>query len=291
MQDRAPPSLPNALQDAQQQPDAANTPAQTVSVCEAYKYDTVIPLVYPMQPITIPLQAIQDGMNLAQWAVLSIPRSMEATFNRPNANPPLTIISSNDTQIRVTGLGHAGVVIINGETGVTRYFEYGRYGGPYGQVRERPVADVTMEDYCNPSSVSLTALARDLTRTNGGPYGFEAAYIKLPDGAYEQMEQFVLQRMSDVRARTAAEYDINSNHCFTFAVEVAASGGAQSDVSSAPDLDIQLRTRIGTSVDAPDDLNVELPSRQIQVLQRRYAPLSVGRDGSVPGDFVPPERP
>lgn len=291
MQDAARPSLSEALQDAEQQPNADSTPGQPVSACEEYKFDTVIPLVYPLQPITIPLQAIEDGMSLTEWAVLSISRSMSATFNRPNTNPPLAITSSTDTQIRVTGLGHAGVVIINGETGRTRYFEYGRYGGPYGRVRERTVADVTLEDYCNPSSASLEALARDVTRTNGGPYGFEAAYIKLPDGSYEQMEQFITQRVSAVQARTAAAYDINSNHCFTFAVEVAAAGGAQSDVSSAPDLDIRLRSRIGTSVSAPDDLNIELPSRQIQVLQSRYTALSVGTNGQVPASFAPPVRP
>ena len=223
----------------------------------------------------------------------SIPPSVGlcATFNRPDTNPPLSIVAQNDTQVRVAGLGHAGVVIINGETGQTRYFEYGRYGGDYGSVRERPVADVTMGNHCNPSTVSLNALARDITRTNGGPYGFEAAYIKLQDGAYERMLRFIEQRMADVRARRARAYDINDNHCFTFAVEVAAVGGARSSVASAPDLEVRLVSRLGFGIDAPDDLNVALPSRQIQVLQRRYNRFSVGTNGQVPAGFTPPTRP
>jgi hypothetical protein len=154
------------------------------------------------------------------------------------------------------------------------------------------VADVSLEDYCNPSSVSLHTLSRELTRTNGGPYAYEAAYIKLPDGAYEQMEAFAEGRKAAVAARTAAAYNINDNHCFTFALEVAQAGGANADVSSAEDLEVLLRTRfIGVAVDAPEDLVFELPSRQTQVLQRSYTSLSVGRDGQVPSNFTPTTRP
>src|SRR6056297_134912 len=287
-----PPRLAELQKHAEQSPTADAIPGEIITACDEYKYDTVIPIVYPNQPITIPFYAISDAMTAMQFAALSIPSSIEATFDRPNASPPLSILRQTASQARVLGIGHAGVVIINGETGQTRYYEYGRYGGPFGQVREATVADVSLEDYCNPSSVSLHTLSRELTRTNGGPYAYEAAYIKLPDGAYEQMEAFAEGRKAAVAARTAAAYNINDNHCFTFALEVAQAGGANADVSSAEDLEVLLRTRfIGVAVDAPEDLVFELPSRQIQVLQRSYTSLSVGRDGQVPSNFTPPTRP
>lgn len=289
--DRPASSLSAARDDADSSPTATQAPAQVVASCDELKYDIVIPLVYPSQPITIPYSAISDGMTTAQWLALSVTRSIDATFTRPDTSPPLQITQRTDDYVKVTGLGHAGVVYINGETGVTKYYEYGRYNGNYGLVRKVSMPNVQMEDHCNPSSASLNALASALTRTNGGPYGFEGAFIKLPDGAFERMDAFVQQRLREVNARTAPAYDINSNHCFTFAVEVAQAGGASANVSSAEDLEVRLVSRLGTSVDAPEDLAVELPSRQIQVLQRRYTPLSVGASGSVPSSFAPPQRP
>src|SRR6056297_3077137 len=177
-----PPRLAELQKHAEQSPTADAIPGEIITACDEYKYDTVIPIVYPNQPITIPFYAISDAMTAMQFAALSIPSSIEATFDRPNASPPLSILRQTASQARVLGIGHAGVVIINGETGQTRYYEYGRYGGPFGQVREVTVADVSLEDYCNPSSVSLHTLSRELTRTNGGPYAYEAAYIKYPTG-------------------------------------------------------------------------------------------------------------
>jgi len=283
--------LMRARDDAERSPSGSETPAQLVTACEELLFDAVIPIVYPQQPITVPFSAISDGMTTMQWLALSVQSSVRSTFTRADTDPPLRIVSETDDYVKVAGLGHAGVAIINGETGETKYYEYGRYGGNYGAVRERTVANVQMGNECNPTPESLDNLARDLTRTNGGPYGFEAAYIKLADGAFERMKEFAQQRTLAVNSRTALAYDISNNHCFTFSTEVANAGGASANVSSAPDLEVILISRIGTRVDAPDDLAVELPSRQIQVLQQSYTPFSVGRDGTVPSGFSPPRRP
>lgn len=283
--------LRRARDDAESSPSAAETPADLVMACEELLFDAVIPIVYPQQPITVPLAAISDGLTTTQWLALSVQRSVQATFTRSDTDPPLRIVRSTDEYVKVVGLGHAGVVIVNGETGETKYYEYGRYSGNYGAVRERPVANVQMGNECDPTPESLGNLAQELTRTNGGPYGFDAAYIKLPNGAFERMDEFVQQRTIEVNRRTAPAYDINNNHCFTFATEVAVAGGASANVSSSPDLEIILITRIGTRVDAPNDLAVELPSRQIKVLQQSYTPFIVGRDGAVPSGFSPPRRP
>ena len=52
----------------------------------------------------------------------------------------------------VTGLGHAGVVIVDGGSGATRYFEYGRYGDKdsegnrAGAVLTKSVKNLTISD-------------------------------------------------------------------------------------------------------------------------------------------------
>lgn len=148
-----------------------------------------------------------------------------------------------------------------------------------------------MREYCNPTTESLGNLARDLTRTNAGPFGYEGVYIKLENGAFERMAAFVQQRTRAVLQRTARPYDISDNHCVTFATEVAAAGGATVDVDAAPDLEVILVTRIGTRVAPPSELAVGLPSRQVKVLQRTYTPLTAGQDGVIQSGFAPPERP
>jgi len=44
-------------------------------------------------------------------------------------------------------LGHGAVIAVDPTTGSTRYFEYGRYGGDFGKVREQWVPDVVMQGW------------------------------------------------------------------------------------------------------------------------------------------------
>src|SRR6056297_2899041 len=110
-----PPRLAELQKHAEQSPTADAIPGEIITACDEYKYDTVIPIVYPNQPITIPFYAISDAMTAMQFAALSIPSSIEAIFDRPNASPPLSILRQTASQARVLGIGHAGVVIIKGK--------------------------------------------------------------------------------------------------------------------------------------------------------------------------------
>jgi len=87
--------------------------------------DAVIPIVYPNQPITIPYDAIRGEMSLLERAAIDEVQSVRETFTRPNSRPPLSISSSTSTQVRVLGLGHAGVAFYDGITGEVAYYEYG----------------------------------------------------------------------------------------------------------------------------------------------------------------------
>lgn len=130
--------LRRARDDAENSPSARETSAHLTVAREELLFDAVIPVVYREQPITIPLSTISEGMTTAQCLALSIERSVRATFNRSDTDPPLRIIRQTDEVVQVAGWGHAGVVLINGETAETKYFEYGRYAGNFGSVRERP---------------------------------------------------------------------------------------------------------------------------------------------------------
>ncbi|WP_274052892.1 hypothetical protein [Thalassomonas haliotis] len=79
--------------------------------------DIVIPIVFPDYRILV---------NLSKQEVDLIPYVAFDNFTIP------------DYKDRFSNLGHAGVLFINGNNGVTKYFEYGRYDPPdfLGLVRK-----------------------------------------------------------------------------------------------------------------------------------------------------------
>ena len=253
--------------------------------------DGVIPIVYPNQPITVPYSAIRGEMTLIQRAAIDEVESVKRTFTRPDTIPPMSIHSSASQAVKVLGLGHAGVAFYNGQTGEVAYYEYGRYGGDYGAVRTADMPRLTFDEKGNPEMSSFQELLKKLTTTNGGPYSYEAVFVKLPNGSFDVMKEFADQRQADAIARTAAAYDVKGNHCFTFALEVANSAGVNTNVSSAQILEMVLVSAIGTGISPPDGSDIELPSRQMRELQNRFRPLNVDQSGNVAGEFSFPAGP
>lgn len=268
--------------------DEANSPA---SPCPG-PCDVAIPIVYPNQPISIPAGEVKKKIPFD----LDIRASLEATFTQPGSSPPLSIGRWNGDNAYVLGLGHAGIAMIDGKTGSVKYFEYGRYdAAAYGQVREvASIASIKIDFdpvTRNPTKGSLDQLAAALTKTNGGPYGFESIYVKLENGAFQTMVSFAQKRKAAVQSRSAAAYDVAGNHCFTFSMEVAAAAGVRVlDARNAPKLDVLLRggnmfSRGLVGGFAPD---FEVPSRQMRALQGTYRALNVTASGTVDAGFQYP---
>ncbi|MDC0740688.1 hypothetical protein [Polyangium mundeleinium] len=103
-------------------------------VCESE--DSVIPMVFPDFLITVE----KKDFSWKERAGIKV-------------TPGVSIASETDKEVKISGLGHAGVLIINGKTGETRYFEYGRYDAArIGLVREHSVSDVKVESDGTPTS-------------------------------------------------------------------------------------------------------------------------------------------
>lgn len=119
-------------------------------------------------------------------------------------------------------LGHAGILLVKGGTGLTRYFEYGRYsqdssGNPVGRTRTYGVPNVTLNDDGWPTVSSLHNVVKVITRKSGKNASFHGNFDHKCGGfdpAVAYAESF-----------NDPDYNIVSNSCMTFAHQVSAAGG------------------------------------------------------------------
>ena len=124
---------------------------------------------------------------------------------------------------RVPFLGHAGVVIVDDNTGGTRYYEYGRYDAAnLGEVRRRSIPDLIMEDG-KPTYESMKNLMSDLSGRMGQGGDISAQYDENSTN-YLGMVNYAEARMAQNNNPDREEYGICYNNCFSFAEETAQAG-------------------------------------------------------------------
>jgi len=269
------------------QDSAADNPE---SPCPA-ACDVAIPVVYWQQPIKIPADQVAARIPFD----IDLRASMEATFTNSDSSPPISITRWSGNNPYVSGLGHAGIAMIDGRTGAVAYWEYGRYdAAQFGEVRGVPaVASVTMtfDEAGNPKRSALDQLARVLTTTNGSGQLYEGVYIKLANGSFDRMVAFAENRKTLVAqgpSGNAEIYSVESNHCFTFAMEVAAVAGVRTAAArNAPVLEVELiggnmATRALIRSFSPE---FEVPGRQMRALQQNYRAFNVSSAGAIGSGF------
>ena len=196
------------------------------------------------------------------------------------------------------GSGHAGIAMVDGLTGAVAYWEYGRYDrAQFGEVRDVPaVPAITMkfDETGNPERSGLDQLARALTTTNGSGQLYEGVYVKLPNESFHLMVEFAKNRKIAVArgpSGNAEIYSVESNHCFTFAMEVAAVADVRtSGARNAPTLEVELvggnmATRALIRGFSPD---FEVPGRQMRTLQQSYRAFNVSSGGAIDSSFIFP---
>jgi len=127
----------------------------------------------------------------------------------------------------VPGLGHAGVLFIDGKTGTTKYYEYGRYDpANLGIVRQRTIPDVAFGKDDRPTETSLKATLKAVSRAGGHGGRISAVYIEVDPGKYGAMLKFAEDRKKQNGNPKRVPYSLLSNNCMTFAKETAEAGGA-----------------------------------------------------------------
>lgn len=114
--------------------------------------------------------------------------------------------------------GHAGVLLIDNKTGVTKYYEYGRYDlENKGIVRNVRVPDVTIKDG-KPTTESLNKVLKFISKKSGHNGDIVGAYII--SNKFKEMKTFSEQKIKENKNPKRKEYSITSNNCATFAEEV-----------------------------------------------------------------------
>ena len=72
------------------------------------------------------------------------------------------------TKNRLPYLGHAGIRFVEGKTGTTKYYEYGRYDpAAHGLVRKRRIPDMKISSDGRPSAASLKIVLTTISRFSG----------------------------------------------------------------------------------------------------------------------------
>ena len=128
---------------------------------------------------------------------------------------------------RLPELGHAGVLFIDGTTGTTKYYEYGRYQTALGWVMRRPVPDVEMGSDRLPTLDSLKATLRSVSQQAGQKGPIEGALIALRDGSYGAMYSYARKRMLENNDPNRPPYSLLTHSCLQFMKQVAEEGGAE----------------------------------------------------------------
>ena len=115
--------------------------------------------------------------------------------------------------------GHAGVLLIDNKTGLTKYYEYGRYDKEgKGLVRTVPVSNVVIGKDGKPTTESLNKVMKQLSDKSGHGGDIEGAYI-ISD-KFKEMNDYAKGKMSENSDPKRKKYSILSNNCATFAEDV-----------------------------------------------------------------------
>jgi hypothetical protein len=172
--------------------------------------DVVVPIVYPDYLIHVDTPAVDIKIPDILPGVDLLPDR----FKRPK------------TTQKVPQLGHAGVLFINGKSGLTKYYEYGRYDAQAkGIVRPVLVPDVVIKNG-NPTHESLKKVMASLSLSSGQKGRISAAYIQLPDGSFSKMQQYAEDRKRQNTDPKRVPYDLLTHSCLHFMKSVAEEGGA-----------------------------------------------------------------
>ncbi len=171
------------------------------------KRDVAVPIVFPDYLITVTTPRIEIDVPFTD-------------------DEPEIVIPRRDRS--VPQLGHAGILFIDGRSGLTKYYEYGRYDPPrLGWVRRKIIPNVRLASDFRPTAASLSTTLTRISYNSGQGGRILGAYIELPLGAFDRMLDYAQKRLAKNDDPQREPYSLTGNSCLHFMKDVARAGGAR----------------------------------------------------------------
>ena len=158
-------------------------------------------------------------------------------------------------------MGHAGVLFINGKTGLTKYYEYGRYDPQQlGLVKRQTISDVKIDGDGKPTAESLKKTLQMISAKAGQHSRISAVYIEVTD-KFDAMLKYAQGREIQNKNPHRPPYKLFTNNCIHFAKGVVEAAGVDTPwmVDPRPD------SYIGEFRDDFPDLDYDPKSRSLQI--------------------------
>lgn len=169
--------------------------------------DIVIPIVFPDYKISVSIY--KSDVDLIPWT----------DFDN----------FSIKYKEKISNLGHAGVLFINGSTGTTKYYEYGRYDPPMNiglTIKLKNLPDVLLKD----GNINLSSLKKTFKTISikSGQHGrIQGVYIEVQN-QYQNMLNYASMRVLANSNPNRRAYDLTSYSCIHFVKGVVESAGVES---------------------------------------------------------------
>lgn len=169
--------------------------------------DIVIPIVFPDYKISVEVQ--KRNVDVLPWVDqdnFTIPKYKE----------------------KISNLGHAGVLFINGKTGTTKYFEYGRYDPPHNLglvVKAANLPDVKVAN----GKIEINTLIKPIdfiSRVSGQSGRVHGVLIEV-EKKYQTMLDYAQLRKSQNTNPKRKPYNLTSNSCIHFVKQVVEKAGLE----------------------------------------------------------------
>jgi len=170
--------------------------------------DIVIPIVFPDYKIAVEVQKTKVGV--FPWVEFD-------NFSIPSYKD------------KISNLGHAGVLFINGKNGITRYYEYGRYDPPKNLglvVKARNLPDVKIKDG-SIDFISLKSTLSFISRISGQSGKIHGVFIEVENKYDAMLKHANLRKYQNANSKRKP-YDLLSNSCIHFVKEITEKAGVSS---------------------------------------------------------------
>lgn len=129
---------------------------------------------------------------------------------------------------KLGSLGHAGVLLIDNKTGVTKYYEYGRYDSEgKGLTRTVSVSNVKIGKDGKPTPESLNTVLAQISKKSGQGTRIEGAYVESDN--FEGMKAYADSKIKENSDANRKTYSLSSNNCGTFACDVLSQDSSVSN--------------------------------------------------------------